>query len=160
MLNPTAEASLRILETPTLSLHMRPILTNEEIRANDGRDNIPGGIVPFRELPERYKYSMRVRFERDSGIGPLRLQYSRSKERNRKSKTLRRDEESVTWKDERFQKEFDLRNWSWKDEDASSSKTCRIQGRYENWRKGKWFDVCEVIWILKKLHDRETQLKA
>ncbi|KAG5570022.1 hypothetical protein H5410_059788 [Solanum commersonii] len=47
---------------------------------------------------------------------------------------LWRDEESVTWKDERFQKEFDLRNRSKKDEDASSSKTYRIQGRYENWR--------------------------
>ncbi|KAG5574176.1 hypothetical protein H5410_063942 [Solanum commersonii] len=31
-------------------------------------------------------------------------------------------------------KEFDLRNRSEKDEDASSSKTFRIQGRYENWR--------------------------
>ncbi|KAG5568171.1 hypothetical protein H5410_064814 [Solanum commersonii] len=95
--------------TETVCLHLV-----DSTLLSDGRDNIPGGIVPFRELYERTKYFKRVRFERDSGIGPLRLQYARSKERS--------------------EKEFDLRNWSRKDEDASSSKTCQIQGRYENWR--------------------------
>lgn len=38
--------------------------------------NIQDGIVPFKELPLMSKYSMRVIFERDSRIGPERLEES------------------------------------------------------------------------------------